>query len=260
MNSLLRVPEPPEEASEPRAAGVDPGLPLVPRIGPSGRVADAPVEIPAYLRDVYTWAYLNPTSVRLLDRQWVVNAILWGQGRLLQRVLFEEIEPGSRVLQMACVYGDLSQGLADRLGPEGRLRIVDVAPVQVENCRRKLADYPWVSVRQADASSPGGGRYDAVACFFLLHELPDLWKRRAVDAALSHVAPGGKVVFVDYHRPAAWHPLKWITAAVFAWLEPFAASLWRHRIRDYATEPGRYDWRTETCFGGLFQKTVARLP
>jgi SAM-dependent methyltransferase len=218
----------------------------------------APVPVPDYLRDVYSWAYLNPTSVRLLDRQWVVNAILWGQARLLQRTLFEELEPGSRVLQMACVYGDVSPRLARRIGPAGRLDVIDVAPVQVENCRRKLAKFPQASVRQADASSPGGGLYDAVVVFFLLHELPETYKRAVVDAALRHVAPGGKAVFVDYHKPVATHPLKWITALVFALLEPFASSLWRHRIADFAANAGRFDWRSETFFGGLFQKTVAR--
>lgn len=222
--------------------------------------AEQRVPIPEYLKQVYGWAYLNPLSVRLLDRPWIVNAILWGNNRRLQRALFAELEPGWRVLQTACVYGDLSHRMAQRLGPAGRLQIIDVAPVQVENCRRRLHSCPRASVHLADAAAPGGGEYDAVVCFFLLHELPDAYKRAVVDASLNRIGPGGKVVFVDYHRPVRWHPLKWITALVFAWLEPFAESLWRHRIEDYAAKAGGYDWRTETCFGGLFQKTVARRP
>lgn len=218
--------------------------------------AEPPVPIPEYLKQVYGWAYLKPFSVWLFDRPWIVNVILWGNNRRLQRALFSEIEPGWRVLQTACVYGDLSSRLAQWLGPAGQLKVIDVAPIQVENCRNRLRSCPWASAGLADAAAPGYGNYDAVACFFLLHELPDPYKRAVVDAALNHIRPGGKVVFVDYHRPVRWHPLKWITAAVFGRLEPFAESLWRYRIGDYAAEAGRYDWRTETFFGGLFQKTV----
>ncbi len=35
------------------------------------------VEIPKYMRDVYTWAYIDPVNVRLLDHNWVVNLVLW---------------------------------------------------------------------------------------------------------------------------------------------------------------------------------------
>ena len=34
---------------------------------------DVPVAVPDYLRDVYTWAYLNPRNVRLLDRNIVIG-------------------------------------------------------------------------------------------------------------------------------------------------------------------------------------------
>ncbi len=148
--------------------------------------------------------------------------------------------------------------LARRLGLEGHLEAIDVAPIQVEHCRRKLAGFPWARVRRADARDPGGGPYDGVCSYFLLHEMPDDYKRAVVDALLASVAPGGKVVFIDYHRPHWAHPLKWVTALVFAMLEPFAKSLWRHEIRDFASDAEQYAWRTETYFGGLFQKVVAQ--
>ena len=37
------------------------------------------VHVPRYLRDVYTWAYLDPRNVRLLDREWIVDVILWAK-------------------------------------------------------------------------------------------------------------------------------------------------------------------------------------
>ncbi len=50
----------------------------------------APVQpqVPSYMQEVYAWAYLWPTSVWLLDRPQVVNAILWGNyPRLLRAAL-----------------------------------------------------------------------------------------------------------------------------------------------------------------------------
>ncbi len=125
-----------------------------------------------------------------------------------------------------------------------------------------FADGSWFpilgpGVRQADARAPGGGPYDSVNCYFLLHEIPSAWKGAVVDALLASVKPGGKVVFVDYHKPRWWHPLKWLMAAVFDLLEPFAGELWRHEIAEYASRPEGFAWRKETYFGGLYQKVVA---
>ena len=232
--------------------------------GPSGAVMSrSESEVPAvpdYLRDVYYWAYLNPRNVELLDRELVVRTILWGQHKRLRRAAFAELAPGQKVLQPAGVYGEFSPALARHLGPRGSLEVIDVAPVQVAGCRRKLRGMPWATARRADAMRPGGGPYDAVCCYFLMHELPDGYKRAVADALLASIAPGGKVVFVDYHKPHWAHPLKGITSLVFDTLEPFAKALWRHEIANFASHAERYTWRKETYFGGLFQKLVARRP
>ncbi len=214
-------------------------------------------EIPLYLRRTYAWAYLWPNSIRLLDRPAVVSAILWGNYGRLRDAALAEVAPGQDVLQPACVYGDFSPRLATHLGPEGHLTVADVAPQQAENCRRKLGSHANATVRVCDAADHTPASYDAVSCFFLLHEMPDDHKRRVVDALLAAVRPGGKVVFVDYHGPHAAHPLRPVMSLVFDLLEPFAKALWRHEIRDYATQAADFRWTKETYFGGLYQKTVA---
>ena len=217
-------------------------------------------KVPDYLQRYYWWAYLRPAALRVFDHAPVVSAILWGGYGRLKRATFAEIAAGDRVLQAACVYGDFSRDLARLVGKHGHLDLIDIVPLQVANCRRKLHDFPWVRVRHADAASPGGARYDVVCCFFLLHELPEERKRAAVDALLDRVAPGGRAIFVDYHNPSVLHPLKPMTALVFSALEPFARSLWRNEIVDFANRPNARSWRKETFFGGLFQKVVAERP
>ena len=90
-------------------------------------------QVPTYLREVYSWAYLTPSLAKVLDRQSVVEAILWGNARRLVARVVSEIEPGWRVLQPAAVYGNLSRELlAAALGPNGSLMVSDVAPLQVQ--------------------------------------------------------------------------------------------------------------------------------
>ncbi len=225
---------------------------------PRATLDAAPPVLPGYLRDIYSWAYLRRGSVWLLDRLPVVDAILWGNYRRLQRLALAEMRPGQTVLQPACVYGDLSPRIAEFLGPRGRLYVSDVAPIQVENCRRKLRAFRNATVRLRDAAEPVGGRCDVVCCFFLLHEMPDDYRRRVVDALLDAVGPDGKVVFVDYHEPRRWHPLRRVMSLVFDHLEPFAKGLWHHDIADYASDADAYIWTKQTTFGGLYQKVVAR--
>lgn len=221
--------------------------------------SDSVLVPPAYLREVYSWAYLTPWLAGLLDRQWVVQTILWGNAQKLIDDTLAEIIPGQQVFQPAAVYGDFSRQLAQWVGPEGRLEIRDIAPLQVSLTRRKLADLPQAHVAWGDAAAPAEQQlFDAVTCFFLLHEVPDEVKGRIAGALLSLVRQGGKAIFVDYHRPSRRHPLKPLMAKIFKHLEPFAAGIWDRAIEEWAG-PGAKDftWRKRTRFGGLYQVTVA---
>ncbi len=215
-------------------------------------------EVPDYLRDTYTWAYLSSLGTRLFDHQVIVNAILWGNARRLIRWVTEVLEPGQRVMQPAAVYGQFSRTVADTLGPDGHLEVSDVAPIQVALTRRKLSGVAQAEVACIDATTPGRGPYDAVTCFFLLHEVPEDIKTRVVDAMLDAIEPGGQVVFVDYHQPHALHPLRPVMALVFRTLEPYARALWTRDIRSYATNPDRFTWEKDTLFGGMYQRVIAK--
>ncbi|MEI6986195.1 MAG: rhodoquinone biosynthesis methyltransferase RquA [Rhodospirillaceae bacterium] len=219
------------------------------------------VRVPAYLTEVYSWAYLNPVATKFFNHQAVVTAILWGNYGRLFRAVLEELRPGQRVLQLASVYGPFSARLAEALGPTGRLDVVEVAPIQVARCQRQLERLDNVRVILGDAASPPEGYYDVVLSFFLLHEVPEDYKVAIVEAALARLAPGGRAVFIDYHRPVWWHPLRPIMALVFDWLEPFARALLAREIKDYAPSGGpRFSWFKQIFFGGLYQKSVASSP
>ena len=221
--------------------------------------AAAEDRVPAYLREVYTWAYLNPLALTIFDRLPMVSAILFGNYSRLERAVLDEVRPGDRVLQLAAVYGPFSVRLAEALGPEGALDVVETAPIQVELTSRKLAGATNVRVIEGDAADPPAGLYDVVVSFFLLHEVPEDYKTRIVNAALRRLRPGGRAVFIDYHRPAAWHPLRPVIALIFATLEPFADALCRRGIPSYAApDSPRVSWRQSFFFGRLYQKVVGQ--
>ncbi|MCW9033751.1 MAG: rhodoquinone biosynthesis methyltransferase RquA [Alphaproteobacteria bacterium] len=213
--------------------------------------------IPDYLKKTYHWAYIDPTTVSWLDRGIIVWAILWGNSRRLMKSAFEEIKPGGRVLQAAYVYGDFSPNLARHVGENGQLDVIDIVPLQVENCRRRLKGLPQAKVRLADAAAPGGGPYDGICCYFLLHEMPHEKKVEVIRGLLDNVAPGGKAVFVDYHKPVRFHPLGGIMNLIWRKLEPFTMDLLETEISTLAGGDDAFTWSKQTFFGGLYQKVVA---
>ena len=225
----------------------------------------APVPLPAYLQQTYWWAYLHPAAVRFFERQWLVNLILWGNFARLRDLALDEIGQSiaGDVLQVACVYGNFTERLIERLAPTGRLDVVDVAQVQLENLKGKLKDPSRIGVYHQDSTDLrfADASYDCVVLFFLLHEQPEDVRAQTVAQALRVVKPGGKVIFVDYHRPSRFNPFRYIMTAILKTLEPFAMDLWRQDITDWLPDRGRaFTVEKETIFGGLYQKVVVTRP
>ncbi len=211
--------------------------------------------VPDYLTEVYDWAYVDPAWVRQLDRNLVVRTLLFCNDQRLMRAYLEEIEPGMRVWQAAHVYGDLVRRAAQKTGPGGAFHLTDITPIQIEHGRKKLSDLDWARVIRHDAASFAGegGAYDVICSFFLLHEVPDEKKRQILDHLLAMLPRGGKLILVDYHRPACWQPIRWILKAVNTWLEPFAEALWQHELSHFASQSERFCWSKRTIFGGVYQ-------
>ncbi|MDR2112198.1 MAG: rhodoquinone biosynthesis methyltransferase RquA [Candidatus Accumulibacter sp.] len=213
--------------------------------------------VPRYMIDVYDWAYVDPKWVRALDHNWVVAVLLFLNDQRLIRAYLNEIGEGARVWQVAHVYGDLVRRAAQKVGPAGVFHVTDITPVQIEHATRKLAGMAWTRVIRADAASFAVEEsYDLICSFFLLHEVPEEKKHEIVDNMLAKLPRGSKAVFVDYHNPAWWQPIRYILKVVNHYLEPFAETMWKNEIQHYAREADRFTWRKRTFFGGVYQCVV----
>ncbi|MGA7518046.1 MAG: rhodoquinone biosynthesis methyltransferase RquA, partial [Pseudolabrys sp.] len=174
---------------------------------PSG--IDPNALVPDYLTAHYWWAYMHPKAVKLFERQWLVNLILCGNYKRLRDAALVELGESlyGATLQVACVYGDLTNCLSRRAtAGGGSIDIVDVLPVQLENLSRKLpvgAPARLLAMDSMDLKLPDAS-YDRALVFFLLHEQPHEWRKRTLSEVLRVVKPGGKVIIVDYARPRWW--------------------------------------------------------
>lgn len=219
--------------------------------------ADDPL-IPAYLRDCYWWVYLHPRAVRFFDRPWLINLILLGNYRRLGDAALAALGEvtDQRLLQVACVYGDLTPRLAGKLTGNASLEVVDIAPIQLANLQRKLPAGTPVHLRRQNSTQLAftDGHFDQTLLFFLLHEQPAEVRRATLAEALRVTRPGGKLVIVDYHGPRRLNPVRYFMSAVLSALEPYAKDLWQAQITDYFPESAKsLPMSKQTCFADLYQ-------
>jgi ubiquinone/menaquinone biosynthesis C-methylase UbiE len=219
------------------------------------------IRVPNYLVTHYWWAYVHPKAVKLFERQWLVNLILWGNYKRLRDATLAEMEElfGGRSLQVACVYGDLTSRLSRRIASRGGvIDVVDVLPVQLRNLREKLPKGSPARLLAMDSTnlSLPDASYDQALVFFLLHEQPGHYRERTMSELFRVVKPGGKIIVIDYARPRWWHPLRYIWRPLLAKLEPFALDLWRDEIAKWLPRSEVTGLRRVTFFGGLYQKVV----
>lgn len=224
-----------------------------------------PPPIPDYLQDTYWWAYVHPKSVWVFEREWLVNLILWGNMKKLTQSVMDEMDlkPNSSVLQVACVYGDFSNRLATHLGKtQSRLSVVDVAPIQIENFKKKLAAHDNASIHLQDSTSMSfsDDSFEETVVFFLLHEQPEDARRKTVAEAIRVTRPGGSVIFVDYHGPKRTNPMRYVMKPILALLEPFAMDLWREELPAFMPAGIKPEQLSSSFyFGGLYQKVVLKV-
>jgi ubiquinone/menaquinone biosynthesis C-methylase UbiE len=223
-------------------------------------VASRTLPIPRYLEQVYWWAYVHPKAVHVFEREWLVNLILFNNYNRLRDAALAELGDvvTGKTLQVACVYGNLTPKLRERLAPDATLDVVDILPVQLANLAKKLPPDERVALLQGDSSALAcpDASYDQVLLFFLLHEQPEAVRRATLREAMRVVKPGGKVVIVEYHRPVKYHLLRPLMRLVFRKLEPYAMDLWHADVESFLPAGTKPPVSKRTWFGGLYQKLV----
>jgi len=136
-----------------------------------------------------------------------------------------------KTIQLSCAYGALTPRIYEKIdAANGSLDVVDVVKPQLENLYRKLPKPNRVRLLNMDATALPlpDATYDRVLMFFLPHELPKEYRKKAFDEAFRIVKPGGTVLTVEFSKPKWWHPLRYIYLPFLAFLEPFASDIWNH--------------------------------
>jgi len=224
-----------------------------------GDIPDRPsAAIPPYLLATYWWAYIHPWGVRVFERQWLVNLILWGNYRRLCDAVLHEYgqEVNEHTLQIACAYGNLTPRLAANAGAGGVLEVIDILPIQLKNLSRKLPQDGAVKLHCMDSTAlefPDQS-FDRALLFFLLHEQPLAVRKKTLAEALRVIRPGGILTIVDYAGPGRFNPLRYLMAPMLALLEPYARDLWNEEVISWLPcDANITTVRKRRYFGGLYQ-------
>ena len=138
----------------------------------------------------------------------VVGAVL--REKTLRRRIVEQIDPkpAARVLDLGCGTGTLSL-LLKKTHPEIRIVGLDIDPAVLEIARRKQrtsgldVDFIRGDIDSLiDEGSFTPNAFDHVVSSFVFHHLSRDRKRRTLDALLQVLKPGGRLLLVDFGKPA----------------------------------------------------------
>jgi demethylmenaquinone methyltransferase/2-methoxy-6-polyprenyl-1,4-benzoquinol methylase len=148
-----------------------------------------------------------------------------------------ELQPGARVLDLACGTGANFASIEQRIGPAGELVGIDLTSQMLHQARARVLRHGWANVqlREVDICSlPGehiGEPFDAALCTLGLSVIPQ-WQR-AWDAMLALVRPGGRLAVMDAGYPDRERRSQLVLT------RPFASLLSRLFAADCARRPWR---------------------
>jgi ubiquinone/menaquinone biosynthesis C-methylase UbiE len=177
---------------------VDPGRPVTGTLGPAAARAVAAYDAAADRRDDPALGFL----VRAADR--TIAAL--------------DLQPGMRVLDLACGTGVASLLAAQAVAPRGRVLGVDLSESMLEVARAKArrADLGDVlEFRHGDMIATGlpDDSFDAVVCVFGLVLVADM--EGLVRELWRMVKPGGRLVITTW-GPRLWAPMMDVWKAAIA--------------------------------------------
>lgn len=213
---------------------------------------------PLYLKDIYGWLYNNKKISEFMDKPWVSKVLSLGNNEKLIQSALREISVNDTVLQLGATFGTQIDRTLKKIGHYGRYDILDICDTQIERCEKKYGHHRQVNIIKRNANEDIVRKdYDVILCFMLLHEVPTVQKSKIINAALNNVKDGGKVVFIDYHNPVKYHPLRYLVRMFNRLYQPFAEKLWDREIYSFVENKSGFMWRRVLYFGEMYQKIVA---
>lgn len=217
--------------------------------------------LPAYLDTVYGKLYNDSRRCSFWDNNFLSNIRTFFMYHHLVDTTLKEIKRGQRVMQLGVVFGNQIDEVASAIGPKGKYDIIDINAQEAKRATVKYGKkFPCLKIYNKDARIlKTAAEYDVVICFMLLSLVPNISKHKIINNALRMVKKGGKVVFVDWHNPVVYHPLRYIVRMYNRLNHPFVEKLWDKDIVSYVAPDTKtqFSWRKNTCFGGMFQKLTA---
>jgi demethylmenaquinone methyltransferase/2-methoxy-6-polyprenyl-1,4-benzoquinol methylase len=177
--------------------------------------------------------YVRALFATIADRyDFITVALSYGQDQRWKRRVIALANPrhGLRVLDLATGTGDLAFAAAARgarvVGLDITYRMIELARRKSQPASPKLAGTEGERRRALDflvgdmlALPFPAASFDVVTTGYGLRNVPDL--PQAIDEIRRVLAPGGRVVSLDFNRPAS----AWIRAAYLAYLTVVGAAL-----------------------------------
>ena len=210
--------------------------------------------------------YSDMRLIKLIDCQPLISAILLFQyHRLVSKVVAElgrmDLQ-GRQVMITSCAFGNVIPRVVKAAveGGAERVLIADIIDNELIHAGSKLPGYAdKVKLIEDDATHlhQPGGQVVANVMFFLLHELPHPQKVKALSEAGRMLAPGGKLILAEFHRPRPWllRAMSWTYFKVF---EPLGLALWSsHDPLACLEKLGGWQCERMTCCYGNFQVITA---
>ena len=217
--------------------------------------------LPVYLTEIYGNLYEDDCQCAKRDHILSCQIRSLFQYKKLVNAVISELKSEQNILQMGVTFGSQIDEVASFIGAEGNYDIIDINAKQIIRAKEKYGHiYPCLRLSTQDARTlKTNAAYDVVICFMLLSEMPLASKTKTINNALKQVKEGGKVIFVDWHNPLFYHPLRYFVRMINRLRNPFVEKLWDRQIDAYAETQlkSQFSWRKSTYFGRMFQKVVA---